>query len=149
MVYYRLTPDDISGKIIDPKIPSNFMTSVGAEDNSIPRICVCPSIDLCILAVPMKTIGMEYYVNMIDIDESSLMIPDSAQVPDQKITKEAWIIDSIEMECIGKIKLLEVEDRRPHRYDYYNAVENCVSTGYLYHWSYLWLEGQIPEQTTN
>ena len=150
MLYYRLTPDDISGKLVDPKIPSNFMTSIGAEDDSIPRICVCPSIEHCILAVPMKAKGVEYFVNVIDVDEPTIMFPDSAQVPDQKITKEAWIIDPVEMTCLGKIQLTGLNHHlNPHRYDYYNRVENCVNSGYLYHWSYIWIEGSISEQERN
>ncbi len=149
MVCYRLTPRDISGKVLDPKVPSNFMTSIGAEDNSTPRICVCPSIELCLLAVPLKEQGMEYYVNMVDVDEPTIMIPDSAQVPDQKITNETWIIEPVEMQCIGKIKLMEPIRTTPYRYEYYDPQTSTICSGYLYPWSYIWLEGGIPEQDPN
>jgi len=149
MVYYRLTPKDISGQILEPKIPFNFMTSIGAEDNSTPRICVCPSIESCLLAVPLKHPGMEYYVNTIDIDESSVMIPDVAQVPDQKITDETWIIEPIAMQCVGQIKLIEPTSDTPYRYEYYDPIVGSICVGYLYPWSYIWLEGGISEQDPN
>ena len=37
-------------KIIYPRVPDNFLTQEGIEDNTIPRVCFSPSIVHCLMA---------------------------------------------------------------------------------------------------
>lgn len=91
-------------KVFRPRVPD----SAGeGEDTYIPRICLAPSIEKCIQALPSGSRRMSkgekiriYEVN-INIDDSNLISPDilffKGYVPDALETEEYWYLKNLKM----------------------------------------------------
>lgn len=129
---------DYNETILQPKIPNNYMTQNGFEDNKTPRVCFSTSIDGCLIALSQNITNKEFYVYQ-PVGKHKVIVPTEKQVPDVKITKERWICEPVELTCIGKIKAIDEngpkDDGIPYRYG-----PNKEHEARLYAWGYKWLE---------
>ena len=129
---------DYDETIIKPKIPNNYMTQNGFEDNITPRVCFSTSIDGCLMGLSQNITDKTFYVYQ-PVGKHKIITPTEKQVPDVKITKERWICEPVELTCIGKIKAIDEngpkDDDIPYRYG-----PNKEHEARLYHWGYRWLE---------
>lgn len=132
---YFLSPDNMNGKILSPRVPHNFLIKNGYEDGETPRVCFAKSIDGALMALSQNLKGKELFVHQpVDPDFHNIVEPSLEQVPDVELTTEVWYTDDIEVKTIGKI-LVEEDDGLPgHKYTYGdNEAE-------LYGWKWKWLD---------
>lgn len=129
---------DYNETIVQPKIPDNYMTQNGFEDNKTPRVCFSTSIDGCLMALSQNITDKVFYVYQ-PVGKHKVITPTEKQVPDVKITKERWICEPVELTSIGKIKAIDVngpkDDGIPYRYG-----PNKEHEARLYAWGYKWIE---------
>ena len=130
------TPIDSTTSIV-PRIPNNFMTKNGYEDNTTPRVCFSTSIDGCLTGLSMNVSDKTFYVYH-PISNARIITPTIKQVPDVKITNERWICDSVHLHYVGKIKAFDEngpkDDGIPYRYGKNNEHE-----ARLYRWGWKWI----------
>lgn len=119
---------------INPSIPNNFMTKNGYEENKTKRVCFAPSVDQCLMALSRNCEGEEFYVYTPDGDYKTYT-PSIKEVPDVKITGEIWIKESVNVKCIGKIRVLDTNNSPGKSYSYGNN-----QTAELYAFDYKWIE---------
>jgi hypothetical protein len=48
---YFLSPDNMDGKTLSPRVPDNFLIKNGYEDGETPRVCFAKSIDGALMAL--------------------------------------------------------------------------------------------------
>lgn len=120
-------------KSLTPRVPDNFMTKNGYEDGKTARVCFATSIDGCLKGLSKNCAGEEYFVYVPD-GNYKIYKPSKKEVPDVEITGEVWIKETVELKCIGKIKVIEDagKDGEPYTYGEYTAE--------LYEWNYKWIE---------
>ena len=116
---YHLSQSNLDGKILYPRIPENFMTRNGYEENKTPRISFSNSIEGSLTGLSANLIDKEFYVHQID---TSYSIPNirkitNKEVPDQSISEEVWVLNPVKLKMIYKIKVLKAYDR-PIKYKY-------------------------------
>ena len=117
-----LSETNLNGRTLKPRIPKNFFTENGFEDNRTKRVCFSPSIDSCLMCLSMNCKNKEFYVH-VPVGNYRITYPTVHQVPDVQYTGEMWICEPVEVECIGKIKV-ENEDGVPaHVYTYGDGIE--------------------------
>ena len=117
-----LSETNMHGKTLTPRIPKNFFTKNGFEDNRTKRVCFTQSIDNCLLGLSMNCKGKEYYVH-VPVGSFTVVYPTKAQVPDVDITGETWICEPVKVECLGKIRVIGEDGKPGRRYTYGNGIE--------------------------
>lgn len=130
---YHLSQSNLDGKTLSPRVPSNYFTKNGYEDEKTARVCFAKSIDMCLRALSQKCTGMELFVHIPD-GKYNIYVPSTKDVPDCKITSEVWIKEPVKLKCIGKIKVIKDkgEDGIPYKYG--------DKTAELYDWEWKWIE---------
>lgn len=129
---YHLSETNLDGKILEPKVPSNFLIQNGYEDKETKRICFSSSIDGCLMAMSSNIKNKEFFVHT-PFTNITAYTPTISQVPDVKLTNEKWVKAPCKLKCIGKIKVGEAIDK-PLTYKYGDKSAN------LYKWNYNWIE---------
>ena len=130
---YHLSSNNLDGKTISPSIPDNYFTKNGYEDNKTKRVCFSTSIDGCLRGLSQNLTGKEFYVH-IPIDNFDYYKPSTKEVPDSKITGEVWIKNTVQVKCIGKIRVIgdTGDDGLPFKYGNHIAE--------LYDWNFEWID---------
>lgn len=133
-LYFISTKENI--KYLIPRIPDNFFTRNGYEDNKTPRVCFSTDIGKCLMALSNKCTGQKYYVYQ-PIGKYNVISPTKKQVPDVEITDEKWICEKVKLICIGKILCIgdKGEDGIPYTYGHNNEYK-----AELYEWNWEWIE---------
>ena len=108
---YFISEKNMDNKVLKPRIPNNYFTKNGYEDNETKRVCFCSSIDKCLMALSINCKNKEFYIH-IPIGNFNIITPTIQQVPDCKITGEKWILNPVNIKCIGKIKVIG-DDGKP------------------------------------
>ena len=102
--YFISSNDSLSE--LNPRVPDNYFTKNGYEDNATPRISFAPSIDKCLAGLSQNVEGNTYSVyKPIDISKHKVFKPNPKAVPDSLITDELWICESVKLEKVGSIKV--------------------------------------------
>lgn len=130
---YFLSDKNLNNQTLQPRIPNNYLTKNGYEDNTIKRICFAPSIENCLTALSSNIDEKEFYVH-IPIGDYETYIPTLKEVPDRNITKEIWIEEPVKVKCIGKILAID-NSKEGITYKYGKDKEAT-----LYTWDYEWIE---------
>lgn len=132
-LYFISTKENI--KSLSPRIPDNFFTRKGYEDNKTPRVCFSTDIGKCLMGLSMKCAEQKYYVYQ-PVGEYAVITPTKKQVPDVDITDEKWICEKVEVECIGEILCIgdKGEDGIPYTYGPKNEYK-----AELYEWNWKWV----------
>ena len=108
---YHLSESNLDGKILTPRIPENYMTKNGYEENKTPRISFSTSIDGCLIGISANLKNKEFYIhepeNYSDITVKNIT---NSQVPDASLTKEVWVTTRVKLKVIGKIKVIDALD---------------------------------------
>lgn len=125
---YHVSEKFSSTLLLTPRIPDNFMTRNGYEDNIIPRICLSTSINGCLAGLSKNIKNKKFYV--YSINTNKYIIPTVKQVPDSKITDEVWITYPINVSFLCKIKVGD-PIKKPLKYIYGNN-----KTANIYMWNY-------------
>lgn len=122
----------MNNKTLYPRIPNNYFTKNGYEDNITGRVCFAPSIDQAIMTLSVKCDGMELYVHIPSSSNYRFVKSSINEVPDSDITEELWSINPIRVTCVGKIKIGEaIGDGIPFKYG------NSVAELYKFKWKWI------------
>ena len=126
----RLTAFIVSAEnlpnVIYPRIPNNYLTKFGYEDNVTKRVCMSTSISGCLAALSANIQGMQFNVYTSQIDAYK---PTIEEVPDCKITNEVWSTEPVKLQYMCKIKVLSAYDTQ---YEYSTKDFSAA----LYKWAY-------------
>jgi len=57
-----VSQNELHKEILKPRIPKNYFTNNGYENNSIPRICFSNNVQNCLMALSDKLNGKVFYV---------------------------------------------------------------------------------------
>lgn len=139
---YFLSETNMDQKILQPRIPDNFLTKNGYEDNTTPRVCFSTSIDKCLTAMSMRLTDKEFYVHY-PAEEHDVYSPSIEEVPDVQITGEKWIKEPVKLICVGKIRVTGPTRGKGMDYTYGDGKKAT-----LYNWSWEKLESYL-ENTLN
>ncbi len=134
--YFHVSAKDLSNSLIlFPRIPYNFLTRNGFENNITPRVCLSDSILGCLLGLGANIADKILHVYQVDYSYSQpkLKFIDNTEVPDQSITKEVWSVDAVKLKKFITIKVQEGPDVKIQYYDYKFNVD--VITTYC-NWNY-------------
>lgn len=144
--YFISQHGDWNESVIHPRVPSNFMTKNGYEENKTPRVCFSTSIDGCLRALSQNVNGKEFYVYNPEISSKHTVYkPTQKEVPDAKVTNEHWILQPVTLHCIGKIRVTgEKGNGIPYKYGDKNQY-----TAKLYDWKWKWIEKYDSDKTIN
>jgi hypothetical protein len=101
MRFFHLSPEIIE-KQLHPRIPRNWMTNTGNEDNTIPRVCFAPTIDQCLIAV--GGYREHFYVYEPELYGGLQIVKDTRrEVLDAYLTDELWVLSPVKLKRIGEI----------------------------------------------
>lgn len=100
---YFISSDKNLTKLI-PRVPNNFLTKNGYEDNTIPRVCMSTSMHGALKALSSNLEGKELYVYTND-NKVNPYKPSEKEVPDCKLTDEVWIKEPVILKYLYKIKV--------------------------------------------
>ena len=131
--YYILFDKNFDSKTISPRVPKNFLTQNGYEEDTIPRLCASSTIDGCLKGLSKNLKGVTLFVHTPITDETPYK-PTLNEVPDSKITGEVWFKKSVKLKCIGKILVIKDDGKDGEKYTYGDR------TAELYGWEYKWIE---------
>lgn len=118
------------GKVLQPRVPKNFLVDNGYEDDSTPRVCFSTSIDKALIALSSNLKGKEFFVyKPINVNKGSIVKPSTNQVPDVKITGEVWVTKPVKIKNVKKIRVIG-DGESEYEYKYGN------NTATLYDWKW-------------
>lgn len=129
MLLYHLS-DKILDSILYPKVPENFLTKLGVEDNKTPRVCFCPSIGDCLKAMSAPIKGKIFHVYITHVKDPYK--PTIKEVPDCEVTKECWSTQPTRIQRIYDIKVLNTKKENPK--NVYTYGDNKAQ---LFDWHYV------------
>lgn len=136
---YFISENNMDGKILQPRIPNNYFTKNGYEENQTKRVCFSTSIDKCLMALSMNCKGKEYYVHQ-PVGEYRIINPTIKDVPDSKITGEKWITSPVKIKCVSKIKVLDDDGKDGKKFNY------GENTAELYGWKWEYINESITNE---
>lgn len=135
MILYHLSSENMDGKTLTPRIPNNWFTYKGYENNKTPRVCFAPSIDNALCAMARNISNQTFYVHIPVHKPRKIIKPTRFSVPDAHITKEIWVTEDVKIKCIGKIKITGDGDSYPFRYGkFFQHKEYCDA------WKWKWID---------
>lgn len=136
---YFISENNMDGKTLQPRIPNNYFTQNGYEENQTKRVCFSTSIDKCLMALSMNCKGKEYYVHQ-PVGEYTIINPTIKDVPDSKITGEKWITSPVKIKCVSKIKVLDDDGKDGKKFNY------GENTAELYGWKWKYINESITNE---
>ena len=105
---YFISEQNINKNILFPRIPNNYFTQHGYEDNKHERVCFCKTIEKCLMALSMNCKDLVFNVYEVDnVDDYQIFKPSTIEVPDSNITGELWILTPVKIRFVGKIKCID------------------------------------------
>lgn len=103
---YFISEKKLENTSMLPRVPKNYFTENGYEDNTVPRISFAPSVDECLAGLSQNVEGKTFYVYQPDdISKCDIAKPDEEAVPDSKITNELWCLNAVDVKQVGKIEV--------------------------------------------
>lgn len=131
---YHLSTKNLDNTTLTPRLPDNFLTKNGYEENTTKRVCFTTSIDKSLMAMSMNLKGVELYVHEPVSYNLTTKKPSVKEIPDSKIIGEVWVLEPVKIKCIGKIKVIEDTGDPGIPYKYGDK------TAELYKWNWEWIE---------
>lgn len=103
---YFISEQQFEDSHLEPRVPRNFMTKNGYEDNETPRISFAPSVGQCLAGLSQNVENKTFYVyEPVDISKCEVYKPNTKAVPDSDITSELWVVNPIDIKQTRKIKV--------------------------------------------
>lgn len=129
---FFISKTSMNEDVLAPRIPENYFTKNGFEDNKTPRICFSETIDGALMGLGRNLEGETLYVHTPEVPVN-IIRPTTKQVPDCGITKEVWVTEKVALEYQGKIKVGITIDE-PIKFRYGN------NTAELFKWNWQWVK---------
>lgn len=141
---YFVSEQNMNNKTLFPKIPNNYFTQNGYEDNTTKRVCFAPTIDKCLMGLSQNIQGKKFYVH-IPYDNQNLDIykPNKQEVPDSAITDEIWVKNKVKIKCIGRISIIKDDGKPGYKFTYLDK------SAELYGWEWEWINKYVSESELN
>ena len=118
---FFISRNNMHNSILNPRIPDNYFTQNGYEDNTTNRVCLAPSVDKALMALSQNCKDKEFYVHVPINDNLRLKKPTVSEVPDSIATGEIWSLDPTKIKCIGKIKVTGDDGKDGIKFNYGNG----------------------------
>lgn len=139
MKLYHLSPTNLTGQKLTPRVPSNYMTKHGYEEGKTPRVCFSESIYGCLVALGYNIPkGTKFYVHEPET-YNGLKIKSNSQVvkliPDAHITKEVWVMEEVKLRATKIIEVTGYDTSNPNGFDY-SYGKNGEFTATVYGWKF-------------
>lgn len=125
--FYFISDND-SLVYLHPRIPNNFFTKNGYEDNITKRVCLSESVSGALSALSQNL--QNKVLTVYEVYLASYYKPSITEVPDCKVTQEVWSLNPVKLHKIYKIKITSAVDN-PLIFYYGNK---CAET---YRWNYI------------
>ena len=129
---YFISEKEMDGKTLNPRVPENFLTRYGFEDNTTERICFSHDPGKCLTAMSANVSGKTFNVYE-PAEKHDVYKPNRFTVPDAEITGEMWIKEPVKLKKVGSIRCIGDTGEDGLKYTYGN------NTAELYDWNYEWL----------
>ena len=140
---YFISESNIDGETLKPRVPKNYLTESGYEDNKTPRICFTDDPGKGLTALSQNVSGKTFHVyEPDDSAKQNLYKPNSKAVPDQEITNEMWVTEPTTIHKVGTILCVGDDGKDGMRYTYGNG-----KSAELYGWKYVWLNEELKHST--
>ena len=146
---YFISGISMDDELLVPRIPDNYMTRNSFEDNITPRVCFSATIDGALMGLSQNIKGKKFYIHVPEDGQRLTIIkPAVASVPDQLITHEHWVMENVNLRCIGQIEITGDGDNeyeytyKKYKYTKKHAVEIHGAKEYkakLYDWKWRWI----------
>jgi len=115
MRLFHISSKDLDGRVLVPKIPDNMFTKMGIENNTIPRISFAPDVKHAILGIGYNRIkNGPKILNVYEPENYTLIklkhsdyLSANGYVPDADETLETWVISTVRLKYVGKIKIIK------------------------------------------
>lgn len=108
---YHLSEDDHPvGTVYSPRVPDNYMTQKGLEDNKTPRVCFSTTILGALKGINGDLTGKKFFIYVPrDIEDIKIMYPTDDIVPDARDMGEVWVTSDVTLLQVGKLEVLSYE----------------------------------------
>ena len=126
MDVYFISNQYLDDKTLKPRVPKNYLTENGYEDNTTKRVCLSTSVDGCLAAMSRNIKGEIFHVYFISTD---VYKPTTAEVPDRDITDEVWSLKPVTLRYVYTVKVIE-----PYDTEYKYRTKDFEAT--MYKWKY-------------
>lgn len=134
MKMYFLSTNNFDKMTLIPRVPKNFFTKNGYEDNKTKRISFAPSIDKALMGLPNIKPNLVLYVHEpYDYNSIKIKYPTQKEVPDVEITEEIWSLKPTKIKYIGIIKVIGDKGLCGHKFKY------GKNEAFLYDWDWDWI----------
>ena len=137
--YYFASSTNMDGKTLKKRVPQNYLTKIGAEDNKTERICFADSISGCLTGLSQNIKDKDFYIHVPADNSYEFKTPTRTQVPDVDCTGEVWCTsDSVTLKCVGKLHVIE-DAGKPMFYKY-KMPDGKIKTAATYSWHWKWIK---------
>lgn len=118
---YFVSEKQLKNLVLTPRIPNNYLTNNGYEDNKTARVSFAPSVQKCLAGLSKNLNDKVLYVYMPkNISKCSVYKPNTKAVPDSNITDELWITNPVELKEVSKIRITGNKGKNGKAYKYGN-----------------------------
>lgn len=146
---YFVSELNMNDELLVPMVPDNYMTRNSFEDNITPRVCFSVTIDGALMGLSQNIKGKKFYVHVPEDGQRLTIIkPAVASVPDQLITHEHWVMENVNLRCIGQIEITgDGDNEYEYTYKKYKYTKNHAveihgvkeHKAKLYDWKWRWI----------
>lgn len=146
---YFISGISMDDELLVPRIPDNYMTRNSFEDNVTPRVCLSATIDGALMGLSQDIKGKKFYVHVPEDGQRLTIIkPAVVSVPDQLITHEHWVMEKLNLRCIGQIEITgDGDNEYEYTYKKYKYTKNHAveihgvkeHKAKLYDWKWRWI----------
>lgn len=105
---FHLSTSNLNNKILYPRVPDNWMTKQGYEDNTIARVCFSNNYEGALIALGRNIKpGTRFFVHQVE--DGVKITPNSVvqkHVPDAHITGEVWTTTKTRLKLVEIIEVV-------------------------------------------
>lgn len=138
---YFISEQDLDGETLHPRVPQNYLTQNGFEDNTTERVCFSHDPGKCLTAMSANVSGKTFNVYS-PADKHDVYKPNNITVPDADVTGELWIKEPVKLKKVGSIKCTGDTGEDGLKYTYGDQEAE------LYDWNYEWLDRSDQTSST-
>lgn len=134
---YHVSDKEYPTLRLTPRVPNNYFTRMGAEDDTTNRISFSSTVEGALIALSKNLQGKILHVYRLE-DYKGEIVPNSEinklkLVPDAKVTNEHWLLGPAVVKYAFSIKVYEANSH-PFRYTY--NLNGKTKEGRVYGWTY-------------
>lgn len=130
-------------EVLNPTVPSNYLTEYGFADTRQERITVYPRIKDALYTNTFDNLRNKVYNVYSPIyNTTAIYVPTEDESPTSKITHEVWLQEPVNIKKIGTIKVKRAIEDKLYDYNYGNN-----NIGKLKLWEYDVIDGNIVKDS--